>query len=510
MLARARWLGRLRGSRTYGAQATAQSVRASGVHGLFGDASKMLMSTMVTQVLGLGSAVLLRRFLGPSSMGSWTLLLTILGYAGLSHGGILYATEREYPRALAEGDVANALRILSAAGFAVYLGAGLTAGACACWALLSRQSGALMLIEAVFLAGAVMLQQTTALYTVMLRGRKQFGILSSNTMLVGMLTAFLLPAGAVLAGLPGVLAAALVVAVSGLLQLLRFGRMTRVSVRRADLTALLVAGLPMFVYILSFTVLRSLDRVAISAHLSLTALGDYSVAILLGTYLFMIPNTIAPVIYPRLQELVVDSGNLDPLRKLLRHGLPLLGFALAVLAGLALLAGPPVLGLLLPRFFMGLEPARILLIGTIPLALLNLPAQILLTARRQISLAVATCVITAVALPGELYAAATAGLDGVALATSLTYGILLITVVVLCGVAPNGRLAALGVALESLVPGGALAVWLVVATRGIAPVIGPNSESSLAAGGILAAVLLLPATLRLTLHVRGLQAVGWR
>lgn len=281
---------------------------AGGSRGLARDAAKMLTSSVGTQALGLGSAILLRRFLGPSAMGTWTLLLTVLGYAGLSHVGTLHAAEREFPRALAEDDLARASAIRSAAALVCLVGAGLAAVACAGWALLHAQASASMGIIPAYLAIAVIVQQSTAFHSVILRGQKQFGVLSGNGILVGTLSACLLPVGAAAAGLPGVLVAALVVAGAGLFQLVRYSDQGIRTAGYRELVPLLRAGFPMFIYILSFMALRTLDRVAIGSRMDVTALGEYSVAILLSTYLFMIPNTISPVLYPRLQELFVDAG----------------------------------------------------------------------------------------------------------------------------------------------------------------------------------------------------------
>src|SRR3989338_7132281 len=68
------------------------------------DTLKYTAATYVSQGLGMGTSILLRRLLGPTLMGVWSVLQVILGYCGYASFGTTKAMARDYPFLRGKGE----------------------------------------------------------------------------------------------------------------------------------------------------------------------------------------------------------------------------------------------------------------------------------------------------------------------------------------------------------------------------------------------------------------------
>ena len=55
------------------------------------------LANYISQAIGMVNSVLLRNFMGPTSMGVWSVIQVILGYCGYASLGTTRALARDYP-----------------------------------------------------------------------------------------------------------------------------------------------------------------------------------------------------------------------------------------------------------------------------------------------------------------------------------------------------------------------------------------------------------------------------
>jgi O-antigen/teichoic acid export membrane protein len=135
--------------------------------------------------------------------------------------------------------------------------------------------------------------------------------------------------------------------------------------------------------------------------------------------------------------------------------------AIALPAGLAVVAAAPLLGAMLPEYRVGLPPMLWLIPGVIALVLALLPGQYLVAVDRQNWSLGATLLATGVAAVGNhLALVAGWGLVGVAIATSLSYVIYFLLQAALVWIELDPRERLRGPAMHLLAVGPALTVAL--------------------------------------------------
>ena len=119
-------------------------------------------------------------------------------------------------------------------------------------------------------------------------------------------------------------------------------------------------GLPMFVFVASSQVMRSIDRLIILRFLGTLALGYYSLSAMALGFMLYLPDSIAYVLYPRLlRDFRHHERNPEAI-----HGqvsaLRTLAVLVPALCGVAYLLAREAIMLVLPNFLPGLTSVRVL------------------------------------------------------------------------------------------------------------------------------------------------------
>ena len=151
-----------------------------------------------------------------------------------------------------------------------------------------------------------------------------------------------------------------------------------------------------------------------------------------------------------------------------------------------------------------------LLVGTIPLSLLNIPGQILFTLHRQLVVSLLMVMLTLAAVPAELFAADKFGLMGVAYTTAIIYCVLLVAMVGLCVVALGYTSHAVPIIVESLMPAAALMIALSTIVHGVGAVIQPMTAPSELIGSLVVLAALAPCYRRFPEHLHAVRQLSWR
>ncbi|MBX3411971.1 MAG: lipopolysaccharide biosynthesis protein [Pirellulales bacterium] len=384
-------------------------------------------ATIVCQGLGVVTALVLRMLLDPAQMGVWQGLKLFLSYANYANLGISKGATRELSIALGRGDAQAAERGLSIAFTfntmaSVLYALLLVAAACVVaghpldvgsnvWSL------GLMAVAAL----AIGQRHVTFLVTI-LRARQAFSATAALSLLEAVLT---LAACALFVhwwGLPGMYAGTLVVlaASAGFLHAVEPARLRWIW-DAAESKRLVAIGAPILMFGVLGTLFRSLDRLMILAYLPDREyqLGCYSVALLVTGQLYGLANMLSIVMAPRYGELFGRTSSPRDVARLAARASEPLAALTALLGGLAIVAGAPLLSSMLPDYRSGLMPLVWLVPGT-AISVLALPASQCLIAvdRQRRALWPLILALLATAFGNHVALRAGYGLTGVAVATS--------------------------------------------------------------------------------------------
>ena len=370
---------------------------------------------IVSLVLLLGTAVVLRRYLGPLLAGIWITLEVLPNYAQYAHLGVLNSAERDLPyllgaRRIEEFDRRKHTLFWLTHGLGALLAVTLAAGALL---FRSRIATPQLFVGLLVYAPLVWLQILAAYYVVLFRARKRFVILSTRQGISNLTKAGLTMAGGYLFGLYGVFAALLT---AGIVQVALFHsaldeRFARVFDRRI-LWPMIVAGLPMLAGGVAFETIRNADRFVILRVFGLETLGVYSVVPIICQGVFYFPNTLSLVMFPRFQERYGETQDPESLRRFIEIPLHVLGDSLLAAIAVLFVALPPALTAFLPDYTASITPLRYMLLGTYFLCLSPPAGQFLITIHKQVQ--VLSFVVPSMALAlAAAYVGASRGLVGV-------------------------------------------------------------------------------------------------
>jgi O-antigen/teichoic acid export membrane protein len=371
------------------------------------DFSWYSIANVLSLLLLLGTALLLRRYLGPYFAGIWTALELIPLYATYAHVGVLSAAERELPYLAGAGRTEDLRRHRSTVyWFAQMLGAGAGLAVAAAGVLLRDRVSHESSTGLIVYGWLVYVQVVSSCYLVFYRTAKRFVALSSRQAVANVAKAAATLAGGAAAGIYGVYAG-LAVGAAIQLWLLRAAVDERLPWRfdRRVLRPLVQAGFPILAIGVAFDTMRTADRLGIAAVLGAEPLGVYSVAALVAQGLFYLPNALTIVLYPRLQERFGATGDPATLRRMLELPLSVVSDALLIVCAATAILLPPFVRVWMPQFTDAVRPAMILLVAVYFASLSTFPAQTLLTLRAEGRLLLVSVAAMLAALGGAWWAA---------------------------------------------------------------------------------------------------------
>ncbi|HUY36044.1 MAG TPA: oligosaccharide flippase family protein [Pirellulales bacterium] len=402
----------------------------SGWRRMFGDSLLVSGSAAICQALGVATSLLLRLALDPAQMGVWQALRLFLNYANYANLGISKGAARELSIALGRGETAEAERGLNLA-FTVntlssFVYAAVLAGA-GVW--LGLASGGLWnnawAVGLLALSVLVVLQRHVTFRVTILRCRQTFGVAAQLSVVEGILALVVGASAAWCWGLNGLYAGTLAV-LGGALAFLHWRGAEGFAWAwdRREIARLIGIGGPILLAGAVSTLFQSLDKLMILAYSPDREfeLGCYSLSLLVSGQIFGLANMLSLVMAPRYGELFGRVGRRREVAMLAARASELLAAALALLAGVAIVAAGPVLERMLPDYRPGLAPALWLVPGAVALGL-SLPAnQYLVAVGLQRRALAALLAATALAAAGNHLALTLGyGLVGVAISTSFSY-----------------------------------------------------------------------------------------
>ena len=382
----------------------------------------------VIRGLLMARAIIAARLLGPLPYGAWNALQLVMDYgATLPPMGTQQGLDQAVPARIVEGDVARLESIERAGLFNILVLTVLFSGAWLLYAFLHPNrfidfwgpSGLLLA------ALAIVLTNVASYHMTLLRSHGNITAVSGWYLLQGVVGTALGLALIPRFGVWGLLAGWTVgtAAATLLIRLQGRGLVPIMPRPGPDGVHLVRVGLPMFVFVASSQVMRTIDRLIILRFLGTLALGYYSLSIMALSFMLYLPDSIAYVLYPRLlRDFRHHEQRPEAIRVPVERALRTLAVIVPGLCGAAYLLAREAIMLVLPHFMPGLTAVRALCFGAGGLTLANLSSIVLMTLGRQNVLVPTALGITALGAVLDVVAVkAGLGIDGVARMTLVTY-----------------------------------------------------------------------------------------
>lgn len=391
---------------------------------LFVDATVYTLAGYLVQPLTIVSSLLVKGSIGPYLTGVMGTLNLFLYYASFSHLGVLNAAERDLPFCLGSGDADRFDRIRYSTFTTTLVSALVFASGMAGWALLSRSA----LDEPLFIGTLVYVVYVvgwswSAYYITLLRTYQEFVFLSKVQVVVGTVASIGNIVAVILFGFWGLLGMTVAVNLFQVaLVTRRVGYISRLQIDWPEFRRLLFVGVPLLIFGLAMTGIKTVDNILVLQLLGTEALGLYSIALLANTAIFSVTNSLSGVLYPRMQKAYGSDPTVRSLSVYVIRPSMIMGILLPFVISALFLGTPAVVYWLLPRFASGILPFKVIAVSTYFFAMFPMSANFLIALNKQLKVvALLFVAIGLVAALGLLFVRLGWGLMGIALAVAGGY-----------------------------------------------------------------------------------------
>jgi O-antigen/teichoic acid export membrane protein len=388
-------------------------------------------SGLINQGLSMARSLLIMRLLEPQALGIWLGLVVILGYGAYLNLGLDYGLGFRLPYYRGRGEPERAgeledsvyltwtvLGLFGAAGMVLY-------------ALLWGGLDPVMRTGLMIVAGMMVLEQQAAFFSRWnTSAEMNFSVPSMIAVVQSAASLIVFVPLAWMMGVAGVMWGSLAV---DLLVLVLWMRWTPYRLRwRISRTMIIEAvriGFPVLIVVVAGGLIKTVDRLLVLSFLGAGALGFYGVTTLGGSFLYGLLAQAGSAIAPHIvQEMGRNNDSSEGLEKFLIRPTIVFAYLGAILILLLLVAVPPLVELLLPKYRPGLTAFYLFVPGffflAVDLAAANILNIVLIARRKQRIviyfqvMAVAVEVALGIAMIRLGY-----GIAGVALSSTIGYAV---------------------------------------------------------------------------------------
>lgn len=359
-------------------------------HKIIKDVAKFTLSGYFSNIFNMISAVIIRKILGPTSMGFFSELMLIFQYAKNNHFGVLNALDREIPFLNGKKQYAK-VKEISDIGFSFCIISSLLVSVVlVAIAILTRVHYEINLLGGIIIiAILVILQSILSYFIVLIRTHHNFAFLSKYTILMAAFDMVMKVALTWKFGLDGALWSFIMTSVFSLIYIFRgsgFNLEFSFKLPFHEIKKLVQIGLPMLFSGIVLTTLCSMDRFFIIRFMDKTQLGFYSIATMMHEFIFLLPNLIATVLFPRFYEKYGEKNDIHDVREDYERPTLLFAYCFPIIIGFVAVTLPLLVHYVLPKFVPGIFPATILIFGTFFLSMLNMSGYLLTALNKQYTL----------------------------------------------------------------------------------------------------------------------------
>ncbi len=386
------------------------------------DSLSLTVTNYAAYFVSLLRGFLVRRLLGPNLFGFYSILTVIRGYGGYSNLGTRTAAEKELPYLIGKKDCAKVERTKNVAISFIILAASI--------------GTFILFLSTFFYAYSDILQkgiriislvifftEISSYFTIILRSYKRFILIGKVTIfssLVGLVAATLLT---YFFSLKGALFSLVLVPIFIASYIwLKTNYRFKILFDFKETKKLIKIGIPLIVLTLMYLTMISIDRIMIYSLINPTAVGYYSIALIVSSFAFFLPKQVGIVMFPRFREKYGQTENIGSLSTYLLEPTKVIAYTMPIFIGSLFILTPPLIKLLLPQYLPGIKAMKILIMGFFFFSLTHMSSSLLITLsreRRMIAIQ-GVCIICSILLD-YLFIKAGLGIEGVALGTSLVY-----------------------------------------------------------------------------------------
>ncbi|OFV91970.1 MAG: hypothetical protein A3H95_16035 [Acidobacteria bacterium RIFCSPLOWO2_02_FULL_64_15] len=391
----------------------------------------------MSSVFGLIRGFYIARTMVPADYGVWSLVAALLSYANYADTGVNTGFILEVPRLIGVGHMDQAIRVQRQAFTATLLVTGVVAALVftgSFWpGLVAGQYGANLRIVA---AGVVVFGLLNY-YQVVARIEDRWQAIGAATIATTIVsTAGVVVAGTVTGHLTVEASALFAVLGSAAAVLMLFAGKRSAPAWQVDwavLRRLMAIGLPVSLWPLGFTAFQNADRWIVAGAVSRTDLGYYGLGTTFGLFLYLVPNTLAMVLFTRQIAAFGATGDPRKSESIVLPPIQASGYVMAWLAGAMVLAMPFIVHYVTPSYSPALRVATLQVIGNCLLFAMPVAANYLISTKRQALLVAIVGVVALfeIALVAVLVRTKL-GIDGAAWAVLVSDGLCTGAVVTVC------------------------------------------------------------------------------
>ena len=316
------------------------------------------------RVLGFIASIGMRRFLGPHSMGIWSLLLVVVGYSKYTSLGVNNALVFRVPFFLSKGDKKSVDEISDTVFSFSLIGSLIASFAIIIFTIIFCHNVSPVLKTGLFAISIfVVIERLYAFYIVSLRARNNFSAVSKAVLFDAVIFLILTITLVKYFKLYGLYATVCLTTIFNIFFIRKFAHYSvHLSFNFKRLVGIIKYGLPIFLSGFSNFFLRSIDRIMIAAMLGVSEVGYYSIALMARSQMVGFANNFASVTIPAMLGTYAKEEKIEHIRKFVTVSPNTISYLIAPVLGLIFFSIEPFVKLVLPQYIMGIVAAEVLLL----------------------------------------------------------------------------------------------------------------------------------------------------
>lgn len=377
-------------------------------------------STVLYQASRFIVLLVIASVLGPRSFGIWNLINLVLVYGTYAHLGVANGMNRDVPLFKGRGDASRVKEVRAVSAGFISLSSLVIATFLVLLAPYFVQPFAVGALR--LMAGLFLVFQFYSFCQIYLVSDSRFDQMSYQQIAF----AILLPLVAIplaqrwkLSGFIVGQAVAYVVAALFMTKMVGFN--FRPWLDWVEVQRLIKVGSPIAAVGLCYGLLTTVDRWVVQGYLGTTQLGYYSLTVLVGSVVTMLPKVLSEQIYPRMAETFGNTSDYESLKKWIFGQIVSTATILTIVVIVVFFALPLVVRVFLPAYQPGILAMRISLVGFLFLPLAGAFGNFLNTVSKQMYyLTVQMLAIPVEVVLSIVFIKLGMGIEGVALGMAIT------------------------------------------------------------------------------------------
>jgi|TARA_B100001964_G_C14231442_1_gene600231 O-antigen/teichoic acid export membrane protein len=397
------------------------------------DTSLYSLANFLVQFVGIVTAIVIRRALGPTLVGVWELLKIVLSYSMYSDMGVSTVAYRDIPFHVGQQNEQEAVKAKNTCFFYTITVSLLMSALLIAGSMFRCDGYPREIIVGLRVIGLILVMTSVYnFYILLMRAYKNFVVLSQtiviNAVLVLVFTVILVPRFKIY-GMYMAISVALLICCIYIF--IRTKYTFRLTFDLEKLKYMIRTGAPMLLSGIGFVLLISVDKLMIAKYLGFEEVGFYTIASMATITLITVPKSFSIVVFPSMQEHYGRVENIAEIKSYLFQPIKLIVYFMPFFIGISYFIVPVLVSYVLPEYVPGIIAFKILMGGVFFVCVAYPSSIFMLTINKQVRLAVLVFISVAISVL-MVYFSIQRGLSlqGVALSMSISYFIYFILITV--------------------------------------------------------------------------------